>query len=251
VTVEKVKVENCFSGISVGNTKTTSISNANIKTQKYGIRLDGETSRKVTVNVANSNIEAYIPVVARKVTTGTNVDVNLTGTTLVNNNNDMLDVVFQNNKDYEDGNVTPVAPTGNWTIEGADDYIVYPRNYAGTQEQLDAALANTSIKNIILGAGEFTANLYKDSVARESLTIAGTEGTKVIFAREQVRLVLFKNFTIENCEILRMPAKTWGHLVFSTGDEADGVYTVKECTFNGVGTQGIYINENTWTGLWK
>ena len=141
VTVENVKVENCFSGISVGNTKTTTISGANIKTQKYGIRLDGETSRNVTVNVANSNIEAYIPIVARKVTTGCNVYVNLTETTLVKNNNDMLDVVFQNNKDYDDGNVTPVAPTGKWNITGADDFIVYPRDVVSSWDEFTAALA--------------------------------------------------------------------------------------------------------------
>ena len=32
-------------------------------------------------------------------------------------------------------------------------------------------------------------------------------------------------------------------LVFSTGNSAEGVYTVSNCTFNGVGTQGIFINE--------
>ena len=243
VTVEDVKVENCISGISVGNTNITNISNANIKTQKYGIRLDGETSRKVTVNVANSNIEAYIPIVARKVITGCNVDVNLTETTLVKKNNDMLDVVFQNNKDYEDGNVTPVAPTGNWNITGADDYIVFPRDYAGSQAEFDAALKNRDIKNIILGAGEFKADLYANDVARESLTISGTEGTQLAFLKGQVRAELFNNLTIKNCEILRMAEKSWGMLVFSTGKE-NGVYTVENCTFNGIKTQGIYINEN-------
>ena len=42
-----------------------------------------------------------------------------------------------------------------------------------------------------------------------------------------------------------MAKKSWGMLVFSTGNSAEGVYTVSNCTFNGVGTQGIYINENT------
>lgn len=40
-----------------------------------------------------------------------------------------------------------------------------------------------------------------------------------------------------------MPDKSWGMMVFSTGASADGVYTISNCTFNGVGTQGIYINE--------
>jgi hypothetical protein len=42
-----------------------------------------------------------------------------------------------------------------------------------------------------------------------------------------------------------MKDKSWGMMVFSTGDSTDGVYTVSNCTFNGFGTQGIYINEET------
>ena len=76
------------------------------------------------------------------------------------------------------------------------------------------------------------------------MTIIGAEGTQVEFGNQQVRMALFRNFTIENCEILHMANKSWGMLVFSTGDKANGVYTVKNCTFNGVGTQGIYINED-------
>ena len=41
-----------------------------------------------------------------------------------------------------------------------------------------------------------------------------------------------------------MPNKTWGHLVFGSSDDANGVYTIENCIFNGQGTQGIYINEN-------
>ena len=44
-----------------------------------------------------------------------------------------------------------------------------------------------------------------------------------------------------------MATKSWGHIVFASGNKADGVYTIENCTFNGVGTQGIYINE-TITG---
>jgi hypothetical protein len=40
-----------------------------------------------------------------------------------------------------------------------------------------------------------------------------------------------------------MATKTWGMLVFGTDQTPVGVYTVSNCTFNGAGTQGIYINE--------
>ena len=41
-----------------------------------------------------------------------------------------------------------------------------------------------------------------------------------------------------------MPDKSWGHLVFSSSDNAEGVYTVENCIFKGKGSQGIYINED-------
>ena len=116
-----------------------------------------------------------------------------------------------------------------------------------SDEELNAAFANNNVETIYLLANEaaFNIELYTNLPARESLTIIGTEGTKVAFKNQQVRMALFKNFTIENCEILHMADKKWGMLVFGGGDKADGVYTVKNCTFNGVETQGIYINEST------
>ena len=112
-------------------------------------------------------------------------------------------------------------------------------------DKVEAALDNTAINTLYLNEGEYTIEVYTNFPVKESLTIIGTEGTKVKFANQQVRMPQCKNFTIENCEILRMATKSWGHLVFGSGDSADGVYTVSNCTFNGVGTQGIYINENT------
>ena len=113
-----------------------------------------------------------------------------------------------------------------------------------------AQLNNTVLGNktnilLQLAAREYEIDLYtniSDSDSR-NLTIIGTEGTKVKFKSLQVRLALFKNFTIKNCEILHMATKSWGMLVFSSGNKADGVYTIENCTFNGVKTQGIYINE--------
>ena len=136
---------------------------------------------------------------------------------------------------------------GYKAIEKDGKYYVVPAEVVvvTTAKELQEALANSNISTIMLGKGTFEIELYNDNLARESLTIIGTEGTKVEFANQQVRLVLFKNFTIKNCEILHMSTKSWGMLVFSTGDEADGDYTVENCLFNGVGTQGIYINETT------
>lgn len=118
-----------------------------------------------------------------------------------------------------------------------------------SQEEFDDALANVETHTINLGAGTYVADIYNGTPGRKSLTIIGTEGTK--FGHKattggQLRLDLFESFTIRNCEIMqRSGVKTWGHIVFGSGTKANGVYTIENCKFNGVGTQGIYINENT------
>ena len=122
--------------------------------------------------------------------------------------------------------------------EGKESVLV------SNNEQFAAAVAKENVETIYLSSGKHTIELYTNAVPRESLTIIGTEGTQVAFGNQQVRMALFRNFTIENCEILHMATKSWGMLVFGGGNKADGVYTVKNCTFNGVGTQGIYINED-------
>lgn len=137
---------------------------------------------------------------------------------------------------------------GYKAIKNGDKYYVVPNEIdavATTTEELAEVLANSNISTIMLGKGTFEIELYTKYPARESMTIIGTEGTKVKFANQQVRMALFKNFTIKNCEILHMSTKKWGMLVFGGGNKADGVYTVENCLFNGVGTQGIYINEDT------
>lgn len=121
--------------------------------------------------------------------------------------------------------------------------------YVESQEEFDNALANANTHTINLGAGTYVADIYNGTPGRKSLTIIGSEGTKfghTATTGGQLRLDLFDSFTIRNCEIIqRSGVKTWGHIVFGSGNKANGVYTIENCKFNGVGTQGIYINENT------
>ena len=116
-------------------------------------------------------------------------------------------------------------------------------------ENVQAAFGNSEIHTIYLGEGTFVADIYNGTPARKSLTIIGSEGTKfghTATTGGQLRLDLFESFTINNCEIIqRSGYKTWGHIVFSASGNKNGVYTIKNCTFNSNGNQGIYINENT------
>lgn len=136
-----------------------------------------------------------------------------------------------------DGYQTVDRGNGAYTVISASSVI------AADNTAVEAALDDPTINTIYLDAKEYTIEMYTNFTAKKSLTIIGTEGTKVSFKNQQVRLALCENFTIKNCEILHMATKTWGMLVFGTDPTPVGVYTVSNCTFNGVGTQGIFINE--------
>jgi len=129
---------------------------------------------------------------------------------------------------------------GTNTVENViTDYA--PDIADGDDAALDAAL-NAGDSYIMLGNGEYTADIY-DIAVGESLTITGNGNTKLSFNNLQVRASQFKEITISNCIIERMPNKSWGHLVFGSSTTPGGVYTISNCTFNGVGSQGIYINQ--------
>ncbi len=129
---------------------------------------------------------------------------------------------------------------GTNTIENVT--LIDVAHVANTAE-LQAAI-NSGATEIALGVGEFTADLYVVPANRE-LTITGQGAdTKLNFSKQQVRLELFDSLTISNCTIGRMVDKSWGQLVFGSSTQEGGVYTISNCTFNGVGTQGIYINQN-------
>lgn len=136
-----------------------------------------------------------------------------------------------------DGYQTVDRGNGAYTVI-SDSAVIAADNAA-----VEAALADSAIDTIYLNEGEYTIEMYTNFTAKKSLTIIGTEGTKVSFKNQQVRLALCENFTIKNCEILHMATKSWGMLVFGTDPSPVGVYTVSNCTFKGVGTQGIFINE--------
>jgi len=129
--------------------------------------------------------------------------------------------------------------TVNFTVNKDDATVAAVAN----KEDLAAALADPQIKTIVLGSGEYTADLYADANGKKSLTIIGNGDTQLAFANLQVRAALYDELTIENCQIMRMPNKGWGHLVFGSSNKAGGVYTIKNCTFEGKKSQGIYINQ--------
>lgn len=106
-------------------------------------------------------------------------------------------------------------------------------------------LINAKSTVVVLAAGEFQPDLYPNAIANDTLTIVGAGAdTKLRFKSQQVRIDLFDELTISNCAIDRMYTKNWGHLVFCASKTTGGVFTLSDCIFNGVGTQGIFINQD-------
>ena len=122
VTVEDVNVENCKSGISLGNVAQGSIKNAEISATGYGLRLDGAKERTVSVTVENSSIESFIPVSVRKLNNAEcNVEIEFIGENTVEGQ--VYDVAFCSNE-YEYG-IEPAAPVGTYSLKGIDGLDVY------------------------------------------------------------------------------------------------------------------------------
>ena len=156
--------------------------------------------------------------------------------------NTTLTNVTTSNNTVSNNGATPVSAeigrivSASLTIDGA---VVVTDS-----EQLQAAI-NSGVGSILLGEGEFTADLYIVTANRNLTIIGQGAATKLNFKNGQVRLEQFDSLTISNCTIGRMVDKKWGQLVFSTSNNAGGIYTISDCIFDGVGTQGVYINENT------
>ena len=193
----------------------------------------------ITNNVVN-NVSVYAGNRAAGLVAQTNTTVKV-----YNNTVDTVTVGAADTSEYQPGAVVSnaLAPANVYDNTVINVDIANQIVFADNDADLDTAIASGA-ETVILGNADYTADLYSVT-ARDSLTIIGNGAdTKLAFNNLQVRASQFKNLTISNCTIERMPNKSWGHLVFGSSTVDGGVYTISNCTFNGVGTQGIYINQN-------
>lgn len=135
VTVENVTINNSKGGISFGTTKNPTITNSTINVSGYGVRGDGD-GRNCELVVKDTKITAEKPVIIRRVNNKAfNYSIDFEGNNALNANG-TYQVVFTNGEDDE----AYAAPTGTYTIEGADNYNVYPREVlVSTVDELKAA----------------------------------------------------------------------------------------------------------------
>ena len=118
VAVEDVKVVDCKNGIAFGtHDGPVSVKNAEIKALGYGVRADGSVT--ATLTIEDVTIEALRPIIVRKATGSYNVVLAGTNTLTAG---DYYQVIFTNGDDE----AAYVAPTGAFTLTGADDFNVFP-----------------------------------------------------------------------------------------------------------------------------
>ena len=167
VAVSNVKVTDCKNGIAFGtHDGAVSVTNAEINVLGYGIRADGSVA--TTLTVENATIDALRPIVVRKLTGSYNVALAGTNTLTAG---DYYQVVLTKGDDE----ATYSAPTGAYTITGADAFKVYPTDASdrvATADQLAAALAGTQTE-IQLESGAVIEGTF---TVKRDVTITSFEG---------------------------------------------------------------------------
>ena len=158
---ETVVVKGCNingkNGVAFKQVKSATVEGCTITATGYGIRFDGNTDNYGIV-VKNNDVTAVQPLIVRRMT-GKNNTIALEGTNTLTTDAE-YQIVITNGED----DAAYVKPTGTYTLTGADDYVVYPRDYqcpVATWDEFTAALA----------AGEEKVILTEDITVDDSKSI--------------------------------------------------------------------------------
>ena len=168
---ESVFVQNCTvngkNGVAFKQVKNAVVEGTTITAAAYGIRFDGNTDN-YGITVKNSNVTAIQPLIVRKMTAQNNTIALENNTFNVSGTRAALDayqVIITNGSD----DAEYVKPTGTYTLTGADDLCVYPRDYyapVASWDEFTAALAAGEAKIALTDNIEYSGNysLKKDVV---------------------------------------------------------------------------------------
>ena len=175
--VDNVKTVDCKNGLSFGNTAYPTLKNSTINAKEYGVRADGDASRGNLV-IKNTTVNAIKPVIVRKMTTDYNVNLD-NAKLAIADENAKYHVVFTNGKDDE----AYVAPTGKFSIKGAEEYEVYPYVKVSTADELIATLAkgeNVIFLNDITVAATKGGYEYAGIIQNKAQSIDGNGHTLTV-----------------------------------------------------------------------
>ena len=127
VTVDGCKVVNCKNGVSFNNTLNAVIKNTEIESVVdggYGIRHKGEVNG-YSLTVENCTVKAFVPVLIRNMTAASGYTATFTGTNALTATNSFGYQVVLAKGDWDDDAAAPAAPTGNYTLTGAEGYSIF------------------------------------------------------------------------------------------------------------------------------
>ena len=217
VTVEGVVVE-AGRGISFGTSTNISVKNSYFEAESYGLRADATV--ETALNIENVAIEANLPVIARKASK--NYAINFAG-------NNILDapsyqVVFTTGDD-EAAFVGPAE----YTITGADDFLVFPRNaIINNNDEFAAAVAGGATK-VYLGAGNF--ELSGLTFAADNITIVGMDKANTVLNLAKSIYIQGKTINLENLTFNLDAGKSYTEGAFGFIHHAEG-FNLKNCNVN-------------------
>jgi len=241
ITFDNVTVSACKEGAaSFGTSTNVVVKNSTITlegNELYGISADGNNGSSLVVE--NSTIKASTPVFIRMNTM--NYEVKLEGENTLTPSG-KYHVVFAETGWKGNGSITLDNPTGTWSITGADNLNVFPREVLVTDiTELQDALNNDDIANIVI---KFGANINGDAVVTErennNVVIDGCE-----FEYDGQIKIKGNSDTPENCKLLikniNFKTSTASREFIWSADSSNGSFwryaenvTIENCTFTAV-----------------
>ena len=106
--IDNVDVTNSLSGFAMGTVQGAGIKNCDLTVNKSGIRFDAQYNNNAVIE--SNTIEAFIPVVVRKASVDSNIEVKGTNTLTATNTDGLWMAI--GTSEYEDNGTMPTAATG-------------------------------------------------------------------------------------------------------------------------------------------
>ena len=207
---ETVVVNGCTingkNGVAFKQVKAATVEGTTITALEYGIRFDGNTANYGIV-LKNNNVTAYQPLIVRKMT-GANNTITLEGENTLTTD-EIYQIVITNGSDDADY----VTPSGTYTLTGADDFVVYPRENYGNK---------------------VSDGLYKNEVKYYVTNAAGLETMNQMFADKSAGRDVVLNLNRD----IDFTGKTWTPV----DSHADSKFEIAEINGNGHTISNLTIN---------
>lgn len=138
-------------GISAGTSSDVTISRSTINATGYGVRADANADVTTEIEIKNTNIEAFIPVVVRNASKKSNITFE--NNTFVGNNSDGL-LCAIGITEYEENGSLPTTTTGKVIVNTTNYNGVYGNTVAQVQYSDNSVKYFTNINTAVPNSGQ-------------------------------------------------------------------------------------------------